>query len=312
MLKSPELILTLSLCIIASIAIYLHQLPGIPERPPRPSRFVVPRPPTPPIDTSSTPYNEDLIVSLLTKLYNLLIEIGYLPSETVVFPPPTGHDINVALCEALNIDPAVISLMKRIPYTNHRVNDSEQLEYPIFQGAWMYNFLQDDDTEQSRDPEWGPWSDDARREYILPHDLALTGAEDPDMEWLVLDTKENTIRRVGHIAHDDGAVLERPEDPNHYRNTSTENAASFLITYIERIESLGLLPFAHDYWQGVLDCNDSLHYPLKKILIEDYGWPGHFRREDWLQDKTSIWERVQSEHEEWKNRADDEVRNTTK
>ncbi|KAH6692098.1 hypothetical protein BKA61DRAFT_564725, partial [Leptodontidium sp. MPI-SDFR-AT-0119] len=312
MLESPELIFALSLCIIASIAIYLVQLPVIPEPPPRPSRFVIPRPPTPPIDTSSTPYDEELTVALLTELYNLLIKIGYLPSDSVIFPPSTGHKINITLCEALNIDPAVISLMKRIPYTDHRVNDSEKLEYPVFQGAWMYNFLRDEDIEQSRDPERGSWSDEVRRGYILPHDLALTEAEDPDLEWLVLDTNENTIRRVGNVAHDEDEVLERPDEPNHYRNTSTENAASFLGTYVERIKSLDLLPFAHDSWQEFLDCDDALHYPLKNILIEEYGWEDQFRKEDWLRDKASVWKKVQSEHEAWENRVDDEFHNTTK
>lgn len=68
----------------------------------------------------------------------------------------------------------------------------------------------------------------------------------------------DTIRRVGNVAHDEDEVLERPDEPNHYRNTSTENAASFLGTYVERIKSLDLLPFAHDSWQEFLDCDDAL------------------------------------------------------
>lgn len=148
MLELSELIFAISICIKGSISIYLLQLSGIPKPPLRPSRFVVPRPPTPPVDRSSAPYNEDLIISFITDFYDLLINIGYLPSDSVIFPHATCHRINIALCESLHIDPAVISLMKRTTYTNHRVNDWEQLEYPVFQGGWMYNFLKDENILQ--------------------------------------------------------------------------------------------------------------------------------------------------------------------
>ncbi|PVH72309.1 hypothetical protein DL98DRAFT_520549 [Cadophora sp. DSE1049] len=300
MLELSEFIFALSICIIASLAIYLSQLPNPPSAPPRPSRFQVPRPSTPPIDATSTPYSEDTIITLLNDLYTLLLKLAYLPPNSVTFAPPdSGHKINVPLCESLNLDPAVISLMKRMPHTDYGMGGSEELEYPVFEGGWMYNFLRDEQILRSRDPERGAWSDQPRKNYLLPCDVALTEAEDPDLEWLVVDTRDNTIRRVSNTAPDEDAVLERPDEPDHYRNTPTENAVSFLRTHIEKIRSLDLLPFAWESRQGFLDFYHPLHYPLKKIITDEYGWPNEFRSEDWARDKAGVWENLEREHEEW-------------
>ena len=44
---------------------------------------------------------------------------------------------------------------------------------------------------------------------------------------LLAETGTDTIRRVGTFAPDEDAGLERPDEPNHYRNTATENTVSF-------------------------------------------------------------------------------------
>ncbi|KAH7388899.1 hypothetical protein BKA64DRAFT_645372 [Cadophora sp. MPI-SDFR-AT-0126] len=289
MLALSELMFALSLCIIASIALYLLRLPGRSWPPPCPSRFLVPRPSTPPIDTTSTPYSEDAIITLLNEIYTLLLKLAYLPPKSVIFAPPNGHKINVTLCESLHIDPAVISLMKWMPYTDYGMGDSEELEYPCFGGGWMYNFLRNEQVLRSRDPERNAWSDEPRTDYLLPCDVALTEAEDPDLEWLVLDTRQKLA-----IRHMMKMQLERPDEPNHYRN-----AVSFLRAHLERIRSLDLLPFTWESRQGFLDFYHHLHYPLKKILTEEYGWPGEFRTEDWARDKAGVWQKFEREHEEW-------------
>jgi len=148
--------------------------------------------------------------------------------------------------------------MSRLPYTDHGMGDSENLEYPIFQGGRMYNFLKDEQIVRSRDPERVAWSEEHRRDYLLPCDVALTESKDTDLSWLVLDTKENTIRRVGTFAPDEDAGLERPDEPNHYRNTATENTVSFLRTHLEKIRSLNLLPLALESGQEFLD----FYHPL--------------------------------------------------
>ncbi len=183
-MQVSEIIFALSVALITLLAIYLSQLSPLPRPPPPPSRFSIPRPPSPPPDTTHTPYNEDTVVSLITDLYSFLIKLGYFPSSSVIFPPPSGHTINLKLCEDLGISKEVASLMKRIPYT------TEGSERPLFQSARAYNYLDDQDITQGRDPELG-MTDQARRDYILPQDLALTEEEYVGAVWLVLDTKES-------------------------------------------------------------------------------------------------------------------------
>jgi len=148
----------------------------------------------------------------------------------------------------------------------------------------MYNFLKDEQIVRSRDPERVAWSEEHRRDYLLPCDVALTESKDTDLSWLVLDTKESkffnlvcmlkvylvgtlgllaesgtdTIRRVGTFAPDEDAGLERPDEPNHYRNTATENTVSFLRTHLEKIRSLNLLPLGLESGQEFLD----FYHPL--------------------------------------------------
>jgi hypothetical protein len=31
---------------------------------------------------------------------------------------------------------------------------------------------------------------------------------------------------------------------------------------------------------------------VKKILTEQYGWPGDFRQEDWVRDADEVWNKV--------------------
>jgi hypothetical protein len=33
---------------------------------------------------------------------------------------------------------------------------------------------------------------------------------------------------------------------------------------------------------------------VKKILIEEYGWPDNFRQEDWVRDAEEIWNGIAS------------------
>ncbi|KAJ7145215.1 hypothetical protein C8R43DRAFT_1013241 [Mycena crocata] len=59
-------------------------------------------------------YNPDLFVSLVTQLYELLIDMGHWPQGSLAYPPhPT---LNETLAEELGYDAAVISLMQRLPY----------------------------------------------------------------------------------------------------------------------------------------------------------------------------------------------------
>ncbi|ROW03460.1 hypothetical protein VSDG_01288 [Cytospora chrysosperma] len=70
------------------------------------------------LDNTRTPYDEDEVVAFVTELYELLIKLAYLGRDQITWPPDGGHAINENLCCELQIEPGVVSLMKRLPYVD--------------------------------------------------------------------------------------------------------------------------------------------------------------------------------------------------
>lgn len=138
------------------------------------------------LDNDQTPYNEDEIVSLVTKLYELLVKLAYIGRDHIRWPPPGGHAINEDLCRELQVAPEVISLLKRLPY----VDEDCPYALDLFPNSEPLSYLQDSDVERSRDPAASPHR--PRRDYILPHDIPLTGPGD-EGPYFVLDVKESTF-----------------------------------------------------------------------------------------------------------------------
>lgn len=136
------------------------------------------------LDDVQTPYNEDEIVGLVTKLFEPLVEVAYIGRDHIRWLPAGGYAINEDLCRELQVAPEVISLLKRLPYVDedcpyslHLLPNSEPLSY-----------LQDSDVERSRGPDASPHR--PRRDYILPHDISLTGPSD-EGPYFVLDVRES-------------------------------------------------------------------------------------------------------------------------
>lgn len=138
------------------------------------------------LDNFQTPYNEDEIVSLVTELYELLVKLAYIDRDHIAWPPPGGHAINEDLCRELRVAPEVISLLKRLPY----VDENCPYSLHLFPNSEPLSYLQDSDVERSRDPSAYP--DSPRRDYILPHDIPLTGPGD-EGPYLLLDIRESTV-----------------------------------------------------------------------------------------------------------------------
>jgi hypothetical protein len=112
---APEYIFGLSLGVVALIISRLLLIPPHPspvfERRPNP-----PRSPSPEAPAIIEPYDEDEIVSAMKAIYDILIQLDQITPDQLVYPPASGHSINTELCESLNLEPAVISLMKRLTY----------------------------------------------------------------------------------------------------------------------------------------------------------------------------------------------------
>jgi hypothetical protein len=185
MLKLPgEILFAVIIGIVAVVLTKMLQQPAH-QPPPRPPRSPSPSPPSSPLLLpTGTLYNEETIVSLINEFYSLLVSLAYLQPSQIIYPPPgTGHNINEKLCNSLNIDAAVISLMKRIPYIDGPYEDVQKLEgfdeeasaygCYLFPGSRGYSFLRNDDIVESRDPE-NDGVEGVRLNYLLSHDVTLS------------------------------------------------------------------------------------------------------------------------------------------
>lgn len=156
--------------------------------------------------STTSPYNEATIVSLIEEYYSLLLSLSYLRASQIVNPPPSDHLINEKLCNSLGLDTAVISLMKKIPYIDgpYSASDGELDEEAsaygclLFPGSWTgslaYSFLRDDDILESRDP-YATGTQGYRLNYLLSHDVALAHNLRDGMT-LVLDTKASMTSNI--------------------------------------------------------------------------------------------------------------------
>jgi hypothetical protein len=134
-----------------------------------------------------SPYNEDEIVPLIKDIYRIYLQLNYIKRWELVWPPKdTGHAINEALCEELGLNPAVVSLMKRIPYLYDALT-SKRVEFYQYSRAMVY--LEDDEIRGGRDP--GLFEvQEPRLDHLLTHEMALVCSDDQGKN-IVLNLKES-------------------------------------------------------------------------------------------------------------------------
>ncbi|PYH86100.1 hypothetical protein BO82DRAFT_397850 [Aspergillus uvarum CBS 121591] len=283
------LILTYAIIIILS---HWHQRnPQAPSRPaPLPN---LPEPTTSKQDKATAaaeipiprlPYNETTLVTLINEIYRTYQKLNYIGPDELIWPPAeTGHAINERLCAELHLDPAVISLMKRLPYL--RTSRLAE-EVPITPLSQAFVYLEDAEIRGGRDPKRYGHVDDLRVAVLLPREIALSGFAD-EGECLVLDVGENTIR----VWEWDG--LPPGDDENNFRAYRAHHAPTFLSNHLEKLRTLEMIPCGHSgargYW--VLDSGE-VHPRIKRTLQEQYGWPYDFREAEWKAASEETWERL--------------------
>ena len=295
MLSLPELFVALAIGVLGIILYFLMQQPAY-DPPPPPAR-----PPSPPprelptaVLTTRTPYNEDEIAEIITKIYEVLVELCYISAEEIAWPTSAGvHVINLQLCEKLGISSTAISLMKKIPYPKD-VDYACRME--LFPYSNPYCYLDAGETRSGRDPE-NVMEEYCRVNYLLPQDIALT--HNPrDGEAVVIDTKESklssrfmliweriiglmtssldVIRVIGASDWYTPAVpprgkLERPDEPRHYRNITPLHAPSYLRWHLESIEKLDIIPSRDGIGEGFHGRFNGEEYTVHCLL-----YPGLF------------------------------------
>jgi hypothetical protein len=143
------------------------------------------RSPSPSAPATIEPYDENKIVSAMKAIYDVLIQLDQITPDQLVYPPLSGDSINTELCEFLNMDPRVISLMKRLTYPKS-IQDSLQFNFNEDSHALVYT--EDEDIKAGRDPENGGTLEALRLDYLLSKDIALTEGSRYGTN-LILDTQ---------------------------------------------------------------------------------------------------------------------------
>lgn len=136
--------------------------------------------------TIGTAYIEQEIVDLVTQLYELLVDLCYIPRSDIVWPPqPHGHRINEAICEELGLTHKVVRLMRRIPYPRDSYTAKD---FELFPWSRVFVYLEDDELRNGRDPDH--YGAECRLDYIKDTDIALCSGTRDGIS-VVLDTAES-------------------------------------------------------------------------------------------------------------------------
>ncbi|KAK3897261.1 hypothetical protein C8A05DRAFT_19942 [Staphylotrichum tortipilum] len=220
----------------------------------------------PPPADSPLAYKENVIVNLMIQILTMLISIGHIQAERILFAPPGGHtDIDEAVCAELNLGPRVVSLLKRLPYWT----SSEFIEWAqIRPDSYLPNY---------RDPEHLRLG---RRVCGLPIDTIRRS----DNSALVLD----------HIRQEfPDYVPEFPEEAVHYRNRVALHAPTVLADYVEDLRRLEFMPTG-GLGTGEATVVSTGWEPgmavVREALLQQYGWPDEFGAEEWRQEGRAIYE----------------------
>ncbi|KAL0929928.1 uncharacterized protein CTRU02_215137 [Colletotrichum truncatum] len=267
---------------------------------------------TQPAPGSPSAFEEDEFVALWFDMYAILVRLNFCRREDIVYPPAaTGRHALLDSQQLLNergMSPEAVSLVERLPYP--RVASYKRMR--IYPEADAMNYLAEDDVKDCRDPhEMAQYSAQPENlndaSYLLPQDVALARPSESDgLAWILdlnhsvfinLYSPHDAFRFVsGHLEAParggSGGLpqdyqVERPDDPDHYRNWPMYHAPTVLRKWIQDVLDLELVPASSEgeYWST---SSDVLGQVISKAL-RHYGWPTDFREQDWARDSEQIY-----------------------
>ncbi|KAJ7019895.1 hypothetical protein C8F04DRAFT_325644 [Mycena alexandri] len=192
-------------------------------------------------------YNPDEIVSLITQFYELLIAMGHWPEGSLRYAPHTNPPVNEGLAVQLGYAPAVISLMKRLPYLSSEANQRHC--NPILARTVLADYTRDVDLKEGRRPY--PYMYDENCPNLDPW-LLLWVLPGRDGSHVILDTTLGAIRAYcvdGFIMREDtvewqrhGKVHWEEAALTEYRRAPFVLAAGYFTELIYAYRSLSRLP----------------------------------------------------------------------
>lgn len=91
---------------------------------------------------------------------------------------------------------------------------------------------------------------------------------------------------------------EIPHSPAHYRNWIPRDASEYLRDVVDKMKTLTIIPSG--VWPFYEFFNDETEPRTRgemKEIIESYGWPDQFRREEWKARMKEHWRRFGTENQ---------------
>ncbi|KAF2726120.1 hypothetical protein K431DRAFT_2094 [Polychaeton citri CBS 116435] len=236
-------------------------------------------------------YDEEEIVGLISSIYELLLELGHMKEEAVDWAPPEGHTLDLSnIPDGVDVDPRVLSLMSRLPLPKsepfviqHRMNNFDYRD-PII-------LAESRDFDRWLHPSGLDVSNAAPTMLML---LAGRYADDP---CLILDVEDNTIRTVQNrwlrVMPWPATAHEQP-DQRFYTFWPPVDAVQYLDQAFQRLLRADEIPMGQYAGFVVVELEPQFQ-ELKRVLVEEYGWPYNFRRADWLRNRSSQYDRIRAE-----------------
>ncbi|KAK2038697.1 hypothetical protein LZ31DRAFT_635229 [Colletotrichum somersetense] len=255
---------------------------------------------TNPAPGSDAAFREDEFVSLWCGMYTTLLRLGFWKREDVIYPQAdTGRHTNLdsrGLLHDARMSAEAVSLLERLPYPR----TASYYRLRIYPETDAVNYLEDD-IRECRDPHgMAQYSarpdslDDAS--YLLPQDVALTRPDESDSLAWILDLSYNAFRFVSALLEAPARGIpggpppdypvERPDDPDHYRNWPMYHAPIVLRRWMQDVHDLKLVPAS-----STGECWSTSSDLLGQVIgtaLRRYGWPAEFRAQGWARDSEQI------------------------
>ncbi|KIM94704.1 hypothetical protein OIDMADRAFT_184319 [Oidiodendron maius Zn] len=229
-----------------------------------------------------------------TALYKQLDAIGYLLPDSVVYPP---HNPALPLPRPpppdMPLHPWVLDLLPRLPYPPDWDCAGA---FELLPRTQAISYIDDRTLHRARDPEHFYLSEPPRVGAngvvggILDEAEIVLTTQSPDGMTLILDVVNGTIREYSASDGPPGPASELavPDDPCHPHNWPALPAVETVWSYVDKFASLEWIAFRPDSELGIIESYYDEHAELRRILIETYGWPNAFRKEDWINEKDDL------------------------
>ncbi|OHE94891.1 hypothetical protein CORC01_09810 [Colletotrichum orchidophilum] len=231
-------------------------------------------------------YDQNELVSLIKRFYELLVEMAHFETEHIRWPPePLGwsdSELNVDSLRLLGRNETVIDLLRHIPYP--RESGTE-----IHSWATAISYLREHWRPEEHDkPGWH--QKDLCMLGLAPYDgftppnfICLTQDGSTVGTWWAIDTEQGCIYPQGgsYMLYGDAP----PEaDEKWWLNAKAVTFAEFFNKLTDDLTSLKLvpLPAAGNFSVGVAN-HLGEDAQVMRNLYREYGWPEAFRREEFRQ-----------------------------